>query len=442
AKLFKPFQQADISHARQHGGTGLGLAICERLVTAMGGRIHVTSAIGEGSTFVVLLPWSRGQSWDGEVDRRLMAARPGQAWKPDAQDLARLRGARVLLVDDVALNCQIARAFLEGYGIEASVAGSGQRAVELSSLETFDLILMDIQMPGMNGLEATRAIRNLPGRADWPIVAMTAHAMAEDRLACLEAGMNDHLAKPLEPERFFAKLVQWLPEREMTESPPAPVHVEDASEPDDEEATLPGIDWKRALRLVHGNRRLLRHSLDAFAMDYRVMPDELRGELIRGGLARLKTKVHALKGLSGNLGMLELGARARVLDAALVRGEAGESEVEGVARELERILDGLAHLAPLPPPEASGTLSGGIDVEAFERCYKELTLLLETGDFSASERLPALAEALAGHESTLFARLENRVAAFSNEEALATLATMRWAVRERFTENARKEKLE
>ncbi|WP_420904107.1 7TM diverse intracellular signaling domain-containing protein [Candidatus Magnetaquiglobus chichijimensis] len=430
-KLFKPFQQGDISHARQHGGTGLGLAICERLVTAMGGRIHVTSAAGEGSTFTVLLPWSRGLLvGDGEVGERRLSVRPGVAWKPEARDLARLRGARVLLVDDVALNCQIARAFLEGYGIEVSVAGSGQRAVELAVLESFDLILMDIQMPGMNGLEATRAIRNLPGREAWPILAMTAHAMAEDRLACLEAGMNDHLAKPLEPERFFSKLVEWLPEREMDGDPG--VLERRGEEPDGEEIALPGIDWRRALRLVHGNRRLLRHSLDAFAADYRVVPDELRGELLRGGLARLKPKVHALKGLSGNLGMLDLGARARELDAALARGVAGEVEVEGVARELERILDGLAGLPPLPPPEGAGRGVGGIDPEAFERCCRELIRLLEIGDFRASELLPALAGALAGHEGSLFTRLESRVAAFANEEALAILEAMRWAVRERF----------
>ncbi|MBF0163626.1 MAG: response regulator [Magnetococcales bacterium] len=440
-KLFKPFQQGDISHARQHGGTGLGLAICERLVTAMGGRIHVASAAGAGSTFTVWLPWSRGSlAGDGEFgEKRPLSARIGRAWKPEMRDLARLHGARVLLVDDVALNCQIARAFLEGYGIEVSVAGSGQRAVELVEMESFDLILMDIQMPGMNGLEATRAIRNLPGREALPILAMTAHAMAEDRLACLEAGMNDHLAKPLEPERFFAKLIEWLPEREIVADLGVANHREEDAESGDEEISPPGIDWRRALRLVHGNRRLLRHSLDAFGADYRVVPDELRGEFQRGGLERLKPKVHALKGLSGNLGMLELGARARELDAALARGVAGESEVEGVAQELERILAGLADLPPLPPPEGSGNLVGGIDPEAFERWSRELIRLLEIGDFRASERLPDLAEALAGHEGVLFARLESRVAAFANEEALAILDAMRWAVREYFKDDGHEE---
>ncbi|MBF0271371.1 MAG: response regulator [Magnetococcales bacterium] len=435
-KLFKPFQQADISHARRHGGTGLGLAICERLVIAMGGHISVESAVGVGSTFSAWLPWSAGTLDVGESTRVASGPAPvvgGQTWAPAEEALLRIRGASVLLVDDIALNREIARAFLEGYGLRVTVAEDGREAVNLAGAMAFDLVLMDIQMPGLNGLLATREIRRLPGREAWPILAMTAHALDEDRRACLEAGMNDHLTKPLDPERFFTKLVQWIPPRtplvqtETTRSEPVAA-CDSVALPDLERS---GLDLERALRLVHGNRRVLRLSLDAFARDHREAAVRIRTAWEQGQTEGIKPLVHALKGLSGNLGMTRLGELARTLDEGLARGTFVAGDVLALIGELERILIVLARLDPLAPlecplPSAPG---GERDRVGFEAQCQMLRRLLETGDFSAQDQLPKIAAHLGGRGARLFSLLESQTAAFATEEALVTLAALQREMR-------------
>ncbi|MBF0213687.1 MAG: response regulator [Magnetococcales bacterium] len=452
-KLFTPFHQADISHARRHGGTGLGLAICARLVEAMGGRIEVESREGVGSRFTVWLPWSSGRIEErergGETEWEIaLEAQP--LWQPDAAVLKRIRGARVLLVDDISLNREIATAFLEGYGLRVTEAEDGWRAVERAGAESFDLVLMDIQMPGLNGLEATRAIRQLPGRSEWPIIAMTAHALEEDRRSCLEAGMNDHLAKPLDPERFFSKVAQWIAPRSSGEDEAeggdetgngiaAQAGRGDGSDAERRvplagavgalpEEGLPGIDLSRALRLVHGNRRLLRLSLERFFQDYREMGRRIHVAWEQGRLDEIKTLVHGLKGLAGNLGMVELGTLARALDGALTRGEARIQDVTLLIDTLEATLSGVAAL----PPEESGQdgkmPTAPVDREAFAEQCRRMSRLLETGDFTALDRFPELVATLSGHESARVARLEVQIAAFAAEEALRTLDELRQAV--------------
>ncbi|MBF0627654.1 MAG: response regulator [Magnetococcales bacterium] len=434
-RLFQPFQQGDVSHARRHGGTGLGLVISARLVTAMGGRMSVESREGVGSTFAAWIPWIRGEVNAGEwAEQKVGATQPSAGPYPEEEALRRIRGASVLLVDDIALNREIARTFLEGYGVRVTVAEDGQRAVALATGESFDLVLMDVQMPGMNGLEATRAIRRLPGCARLPILAMTAHALEEDRRACLEAGMDDHLAKPLDPEHFFAKLTQWIAAREEDEpSPGAPGTVVGGACGPYGWPELPGVEMAHALRLVHGDQRIFRHSLDSFAQDYRNLAEEVRAAWKEGQLLRVKARIHALKGLAGNLGMLVLGDKARLLDHSLAQGRVTVHEVLALTRELERVLTGLERLDAFLPMVSAPPALGVVDAALFASHCQTLARLLETGDFTALEALPPLAATLNGHEAGLLSRLEAQIAAFANEEALATLARLQQAVREQTT---------
>ncbi len=239
-----------------------------------------------------------------------------------------LEGARVLLVEDNEINQQVAMEILADAGLIVSLANNGQEGVDAVGANRFDAVLMDVQMPVMDGYTATRTIRSDPRFKDLPIIAMTAHAMAGDQDKSIEAGMNDHVTKPIDPEQLFAALARWITARKPLveqERAPEAVPQEPSAEPELQSgvrspkeqpfpAALDGFELAEGLRRLRGNEALYRKLLLSFAAKYTQKAGEIRRALDANDYHKAHEFVHDIKGLAGNLGAVQLQAAAAELE--------------------------------------------------------------------------------------------------------------------------------
>lgn len=249
-------------------------------------------------------------------------------------------GASILLVEDNDINQQVAREFLEKNGFRVTVASDGQQAVEQVAQGAFDLVLMDLHMPVMDGFEATRRIRTLPQGARLPVIAMTAAAMAQDRRDSLNAGMNDHIAKPVEPKNLAETLLKWLTGRNQVRSGnagaafAAPSSHGEASEIEAIERHLPGISVRFGLARIMGNLALYKRLLQSFSERHLETVAKLRALHAANDIDAIGLEAHSLKGEAGNLGIDVVRTAADHLEARIKAGDSGVA--------LQRLVDDLA----------------------------------------------------------------------------------------------------
>ncbi len=406
------------------------------IITAYGRKEVMCQAEELGLEGFLVKPVSESVLFDtimeafGHECRRPLATTPELYGADEA--VSALSGARVLVVEDNAINQQVAREILESFALAVEIAVNGRQAVEMvaASKGRFDAVLMDLQMPEMDGYEATRQLRARPDSRTLPIIAMTAHALQTERQQCLDAGMAEYLSKPVDPDRLLAVLRRWIKPHSGGLSPTAQPEARPAQTSVPLPADLPGIDVRRALDRLMGDRQLFVRLLIEFAKDYSGVVGLIRESVANKDTASAGHIVHTLKGVAGNLSMTEVYAAAQHWEAALKKGDPAD-----VASALDKLNEALRPVieavACLPPEETAGTPPAGISEQHAElpaRLVPALTALdklLKKNSFSARKQFGLLKELLTGGEFHPFLeRLEDSLACLDFKEARIHLASL------------------
>lgn len=331
--LFQPFTQADGSHTRIYGGTGLGLAISRHLVELMGGRLELKSKVGEGSRFHFTITFrlpasqslpSNSAAFTKDIESMPREQNPG----------VRIPHGRVLVVEDNPINQQIAKEILLAAGLQVRVAADGVQALDFLQQNEVDVVLMDIQMPRMDGYETTRRLRSNAKTRHLKIIAMTAHNMMGDREKCLAAGMDDYISKPIGSEALYQTLKKWLKVSETTATATIPV---DTPLP----ASLPGIDLESGLLIVKGNQELYRNLLAEFYHQYHGVLASIKVALQQRRTEDALETIHALKGVSANLAAVEIYQTCRIMEVAIRSGQLPKDILKRLENALSEVMSGL-----------------------------------------------------------------------------------------------------
>ena len=401
--LFQPFTQADGSITRRFGGTGLGLTISKHLVEKMGGELVVDSVAGMGScfSFAITMPVvaNEGSGKYSPVEKgEQLLSDTSQAYSELFAQASPIHGAHVLLVEDNAINQTVAQDLLGRMGLQVTVADDGEQALDFLQQETmFDVVLMDLQMPVMDGFEATRRIREMPHFMDLPVIAMTAAVLDRDREACEEVAMNDHVAKPIVPQNLLAVLLKWI------KSDSTGVLTCSRNSSIDEGEGLPttgGFDQGQALALLGGNTVLFKRLLCYFGEEFSDAAEQMAQLIAAGEFAEAAMLAHKIKGAAGNLGAKSLHQAADSLEAVL-EVESAAGSAMAVANELASFNEALAEVMEFvatlrvvtPSPEVlAGNECDNCDWRRAGELFGELRGLIDNYDFVPQELVVELGD--------------------------------------------------
>lgn len=411
-KLFQAFSQADTSTTRRYGGTGLGLAITRRLVELMGGEITVTSEPGKGSVFAFTVAFGMASEYDESVNA--------------VQIEMQIIGARVLLVEDNAINQQVASEMLEGAGMQVDIASNGADAIRMVDQVKYDAVLMDIQMPEMDGYQSTQQIRKKFDHKDLPIIAMTAHAIVGYREKCIAAGMNDYISKPIDTEELFRVLVQWIKAGTLKsgQSQAQPALPKFSAEPEFHEIRS-GIDCHKAIKRLGGNNKLFVRLINDFMNDFADSAVDIRKALTQEEPEKSARLLHTLKGVAGNISARKLFITAEKLEKAIMEQSSRNYPflLDDFENELNEVLL-VCSAMKVTPASAGPEIKGQAD--SIQQDIEDMITILEASllknDFQAERiledlktmaREPALLDALSG--------IEERLGLFDFKDALNIL---------------------
>jgi two-component system sensor histidine kinase/response regulator len=361
------------------------------VVTGMSAPEVEDQAHAMGVTTVLQKPVTASSLFDAVLETLDKGKAGGLVSVTEAQaDVSSIAGARVLLVEDNELNQEVAQAFLADAGLETDVARNGQEALDKVQRTGYDLVLMDMQMPVMDGLTATRAIRALPGFDTLPIVAMTANAMMSDRERCLAAGMNDHIAKPIDPRLLVSKLLQWIPARSSRSRRAAADHPgrQPVAESGKTLGPIAGLDTSKGL-MRSGQREALYENLLALFVDGQSLTvSRLSQAIEQGDWGAAESLAHTLKGVSAQIGADPLSKAAEALEAAIRERPGADKarqclgQVDALLAPLLKELQARAHPAtPAHPATAA------VDLARWPQIKAQLMALLQAGDTSCEELL-------------------------------------------------------
>jgi CheY-like chemotaxis protein len=393
------------------------------MVTAYGREEVLKQAEENGFENVLIKPVTSSILFDtavvalGADGERVETTQAGPSF-----DIERMRGARVLLVEDNEINQEVAMGQLEDAEVFVDLAENGEVALRMIRDNDYDVVLMDMQMPVMDGIEATRIIRSNPRFEGLPIIAMTANAMASDRILCLEAGMNDHIAKPIDPDQLFGVLLRWIrrPDGDGKAAPSAAtVQPTDGQVSD---LAISGIDVRAGLKRTGGNRKRYEALLRKFADQQAGTISAMQSALSIGDAATAERAAHSLKGAAATLGATALSEAAAKAETAIKTGKGRDEAVQSLSLSLDAVLSSLGAALPAESGGNGSTPAAGDPARVKEPLIR-LKQLLEADDGEAADFIVDAKPQLAGVlTSAEIKALSDRVGNFDFDAALKCLS--------------------